>query len=183
MVKLYLICSSVHLFICSSVHLFICSVLPGASTYSLVGGTIGVYDLLHVGHLRFLQTARSRCDRLKVGIATAATAWHSKAATPVIPGGERLELIRGLACVDEADLFDGALADTTPAADWIAAWGVQVMFVSEEWAGSPRWRDLEPALAARGIRCVWLPYTRGVSSTIIKERIHETPVAGGNLPR
>lgn len=148
----------------------------------LTGGTIGVYDLLHVGHLRFLEAARADCARLQVGIATAASAWRSKAATPVIADSERLELVRGLGCVDEACLFDGTLVDNGTAADWIAAWGVQAMFVSEDWAGSPRWQALEPVLAARGIRCVWLPYTRGISSTAIRERMRAADLACAPTP-
>ncbi len=141
----------------------------------LIGGTFGCFDVLHVGHLRFLQAARAACTRLKVGVCTDACAWNSKQCRPVIPQEQRLEMIRGLACVDEACLFDGSLADTAPAVAWIRAWGVNRLFASQDWANSPRWQALEPALRAHGIGCVWLPYTAGISSTIIRTRIKDRP--------
>ncbi|AFL74047.1 adenylyltransferase/cytidyltransferase family protein [Thiocystis violascens] len=146
---------------------------PGAPSPPAIriGGTVGCFDLLHVGHLRFLQAARKGCATLKVGVCTDRGAWRSKQCRPTIPQEQRLELIRGLACVDDACLFEGTLAETRAAADWIEAWGVDGLFVSEDWAGSPRWLALEPLLGARGIRCVWLPYTGGVSSTLIRAQL------------
>lgn len=37
--------------------------------------------------------------------------------------------------------------------------------------GSPRWQRLEPRLVEQGIDCVWLPYTPGISSTLIRQRL------------
>lgn len=141
----------------------------------LIGGTFGCFDLLHIGHLRFLRAAREGCDRLKVGVASDACAWKSKQRCPIIPQEQRLEMVRGLTCVDEARLFDGSLADTAAAVAWIRNWGVQRLFVSLEWVNSARWQALEPALRACGIGCVWLPSTQGVSSTSIRARIKDMP--------
>lgn len=141
----------------------------------LIGGTIGAFDLLHVGHLRFLQACRARCDYLKVGVGADQTILNSKKRVPVIEQVLRLELVAGLACVDAVKLFDVGLDHTDAAAAWLAGWPVQVVFASEEWRPSPRWRNLEPALQNRGLAVIWLPYTEGISTSQIKERISRPP--------
>lgn len=68
--------------------------------------TNGYFDLLHIGHLRYLQDARALGDVLIVGVNTDSTATRSKGPLrPVIPQDERAELVAGLACVDYAMLF------------------------------------------------------------------------------
>ncbi|MCG2585630.1 adenylyltransferase/cytidyltransferase family protein [Massilia sp. TS11] len=136
-----------------------------------VAGTIGAFDLLHVGHVRFLQACRAQCDYLKVGLGADATCERSKQRRPVIDEEQRMEMLRALRCVDEVRLFTPGLDNTEATADWIAAWQVDLIFVSEEWRAGPRWSRLEPALAQRGIAVAYLPYTEGVSTSAIKARI------------
>ncbi len=142
----------------------------------LIGGTIGAFDLLHVGHLRFLQACRSGCDYLQVGVGADQTLLRSKKRLPVIDQSQRMEMVAGLACVDAVRLFEVGLDHTAAAVDWLADWPVQVVFASEEWRPSPRWRALEPALRARGMTVVWLPYTEGISTSLLKARISGFPV-------
>ena len=67
----------------------------------------GVFDLLHVGHVRYLEAARAMADRLVVAInSDASTRANKGPGRPVIPQAERLELVRALRCVDAAFLFD-----------------------------------------------------------------------------
>ena len=73
--------------------------------------TNGVFDLLHVGHVRLLQFARSQGDRLIVAINSDASTQSIKGAgRPVIPAHERAETLRALRCVDDVHVFD----DDTP---------------------------------------------------------------------
>lgn len=66
----------------------------------------GAFDLLHVGHLRYLQAARALCDFLVVAINTDESVRMSKGPTrPIVPDGERAELVRALRCVDAVVLF------------------------------------------------------------------------------
>lgn len=75
----------------------------------------GAFDLLHVGHLRYLQGAKALAGEgglLIVGVNSDASVRASKGPSrPVVPEGERLELIAALACVDCAVLFDEPRAD------------------------------------------------------------------------
>ena len=66
----------------------------------------GVFDLLHVGHVRYLQGARALADFLVVAVNSDASTRALKGPTrPVIPEDERTELLSALACVDLVVLF------------------------------------------------------------------------------
>jgi rfaE bifunctional protein nucleotidyltransferase chain/domain len=68
--------------------------------------TNGYFDLLHVGHLRYLQQARALGDLLIVGVNADATARRAKdPRRPIVPEDERAELLAGLACVDYVVIF------------------------------------------------------------------------------
>jgi D-beta-D-heptose 7-phosphate kinase/D-beta-D-heptose 1-phosphate adenosyltransferase len=68
--------------------------------------TNGVFDLLHVGHLRYLTQARGLGDALAVGLNADACVRRLKGELrPILPEEERAELLAGLACVDFVCLF------------------------------------------------------------------------------
>lgn len=67
----------------------------------------GVFDLFHVGHLRYLQAAANEGDLLVVAVnSDASTRAYKGPERPVIPQGERVEIIAGLGCVDGVVLFE-----------------------------------------------------------------------------
>jgi len=69
----------------------------------------GAFDLLHVGHVRYLQSAKdlTRGGLLVVGVNTDGSVRASKGAKrPVVPEHERAELVAALGCVDLVVLFD-----------------------------------------------------------------------------
>ena len=69
--------------------------------------TNGVFDLLHVGHVRLLQFACAQGDHLIVAINSDASAARIKGSNrPVVPAHERAEVLRALRCVDEIQIFD-----------------------------------------------------------------------------
>jgi rfaE bifunctional protein nucleotidyltransferase chain/domain len=68
----------------------------------------GVFDLLHVGHLRYLEAARAHGDVLVVAVNSDASTRANKGPTrPVVPEDERAELVAGLQAVDHVVVFDG----------------------------------------------------------------------------
>lgn len=97
-------------------------VLPVAAAtrlqlWRVAGDTIvftnGVYDLLHRGHVEYLEEARALGDRLVVGVNSDASVHRLKGPSrPILPERDRLGLIAALACVDLAVLF----GDDTPLA-------------------------------------------------------------------
>ncbi|HSK75871.1 MAG TPA: adenylyltransferase/cytidyltransferase family protein [Thermoanaerobaculia bacterium] len=80
----------------------------------------GHFDLLHVGHLRYLQAARAEGDVLVVGLNGDASVERLKGpGRPVVPAAERAELLAALEPVDFVVIFDGdtpapLLADLRP---------------------------------------------------------------------
>jgi D-beta-D-heptose 7-phosphate kinase/D-beta-D-heptose 1-phosphate adenosyltransferase len=73
--------------------------------------TNGCFDILHVGHVRYLNEARSLGDALVVGVNSDRSVREIKGeARPVVPEYERAEVLAALACVDRVFIFD----DPTP---------------------------------------------------------------------
>ena len=72
----------------------------------------GCFDLLHVGHVRYLSAARGLGDALVVGLNSDASVRRLKGpGRPVMPADERAELIGALAAVDLVVVFDEDSAD------------------------------------------------------------------------
>lgn len=69
----------------------------------------GHFDLLHVGHLRYLRAARAEADRLVVALNDDASVTLLKGAgRPLVPAAERAELLAALAPVDYVIVFSGS---------------------------------------------------------------------------
>jgi len=67
----------------------------------------GVFDLFHVGHLRYLQGARALADLLVVAVnSDLSTRRYKGPDRPIVPQAERAEIVAGLACTDWVLLFD-----------------------------------------------------------------------------
>ena len=127
--------------------------------------TNGVFDLLHVGHLRYLQQARALGDALIVGLNSDRSVRANKGPSrPVTPEGERAEILEALGCVDGVVVFD----QETPH-DLIAAIQPDVLVKGADWAEDAIvGRDI---VEARGGRVVRVPLEAGRSTTAIIEKI------------
>ena len=69
--------------------------------------TNGCFDLIHVGHIRSLQAARSLGDVLVVGINSDTSVKSLKGESrPLVPAVERTEVLSSLECVDHVVVFD-----------------------------------------------------------------------------
>lgn len=68
---------------------------------ALVGYVPGIWDVFHVGHLDFLRRAKSRCDRLVVGVLSDDLARSATGHDPRFPLADRLEALRSVRVVDQ----------------------------------------------------------------------------------
>ena len=69
--------------------------------------TNGCFDLLHIGHVRYLEEAKALGDVLVVGVNSDASVRKLKGPKrPILPEAERAEILSGLGCVDYITLFD-----------------------------------------------------------------------------
>src|SRR5438046_7567614 len=75
--------------------------------------TNGVFDLLHPGHVRYLQAARAEGDALIVAVNSDRSVRAYKGPTrPLTPEQERAEILAALRCVDAVVIFDEETPDT-----------------------------------------------------------------------
>jgi rfaE bifunctional protein nucleotidyltransferase chain/domain len=69
--------------------------------------TNGCFDLLHIGHIRYLEEAKALGDVLVVGVNSDSSVRKLKGSKrPVLPEEERTEILSGLGCVDYITIFD-----------------------------------------------------------------------------
>jgi len=90
--------------------------LRRAATWRKEGKTValanGLFDLVHVGHLRYLEEAATLADRLVVAVNDDASARSLKGPDrPIVPQDERAELIAGLSCVALVTIFGEATVE------------------------------------------------------------------------
>ena len=138
-------------------------------TQHVVVMTNGHFDLLHVGHARYLQAARALGDALIVGLNSDASTRARKPGRPIVPQDERAELVAALGCVDAVVIFDDLTANTLVAAlrpDVYAKGG------DGRRPAGPRPPEVE-IVAGYGGRVVFLPYITERSTTALIERIIE----------
>jgi glycerol-3-phosphate cytidylyltransferase len=135
------------------------------------GLAVGVFDLFHVGHLRYLQFIRARCRTLVVVVAPDALVLAKKGHAPAVPEAERLEIVRGLGWVDEVLPMWASMDDTESTERCLTALAIDHVFIGEDWRGSARWQRLAPRLAALGIGLTWTPRAPEVSTSALRERI------------
>ena len=127
--------------------------------------TNGVFDLLHPGHLRYLQAARRYGDLLIVGLNSDASVRRNKGPErPINPEQERAEVLEALDCVDAVSVFD----EETPA-DIIFRVQPDVLVKGADWpADQIVGRD---TVEARGGRVVLEPVESGYSTTSLIARV------------
>ena len=130
--------------------------------------TNGVFDLLHPGHVRYLQEARSLGDLLVVGLNADESVRRNKGpARPINSEAERAEVMAALACVDAVVIF----AEDTPA-DIIRLVEPDILVKGADWAADAIvGRD---TVEARGGRVVRVPVEQGYSTTAIVEKIQNS---------
>jgi rfaE bifunctional protein nucleotidyltransferase chain/domain len=132
--------------------------------------TNGVFDLLHVGHVRYLQAARRLGDVLFVGLNSDASTRALKGpARPLIEQAERAEVLCALSCVDWVIIFDEPTAESV-----VENLQPDVYAKGGDYAdGKPL--PEAPLMVRSGGRVVILPYTSGHSTTCILNRILDLP--------
>jgi rfaE bifunctional protein nucleotidyltransferase chain/domain len=127
--------------------------------------TNGVFDLLHPGHIRYLQDARALGDVLIVAVNSDRSVRANKGPSrPINPEQERAEVLLALACVDAAIIFD----EETPHAV-IARIQPDVLVKGADWGeDNIVGRDV---VEARGGRVVRIEISPGHSTTELINKV------------
>ena len=132
-----------------------------------IGYTTGVFDMFHIGHLNIIKKAKEQCDYLIVGVSTDELVQSEKNKLPVIPFKDRCEIVESIKYVDKV------VAQTNK--DKFGAWsnlGFDKMFVGSDWKDTPQWKKYEEEFRPVGVEIVYLEYTEGISSTILREKMN-----------
>lgn len=130
-----------------------------------IGYTSGVYDMFHIGHLNLLKRAKEQCDYLIVGVTTDELAQY-KNKVPIIPYEERKQIVEAIKYVDKVIPQENM--------DKLSACkknGAEVIFVGDDWKGTEKWNRIEKELKEINVDIVYFPYTKSISSTILREKL------------
>lgn len=132
----------------------------------IVGYTAGAFDMFHIGHLNLLRNAKEECDYLVVGVNSDRLIESYKSKKAIVPVEERAEIVRSIKYVDEVVIVDEL--------DKLKVWNklhFSIVFIGDDWKGSERWNQTEIELASVGARVIYLPYTKGTTSTLLREKL------------
>jgi len=128
-----------------------------------IGYTTGVFDLFHIGHLNVLRNAKLECDFLIVGVTTDELSEKEKGKKPIIPFTERMTIVESIKYVD--------MVVPQTSYDKFEAWNnlkFNIMFVGDDWKGTPKWEKLENDFNEKGVIIHYFPYTQHTSSTKLR---------------
>ena len=136
--------------------------------------TNGCYDVLHPGHIRLLEAARSLGDVLMLALNTDASVQRLKGPTrPLIAQDQRAELAAALAAVDAVTFFD----EDTPR-ELIAAVLPDFLIKGADWTHFIAGRE---EVEAAGGQVLALPLEPGYSTSGILEQILARTMSSGNV--
>ena len=131
-----------------------------------IGYTDGVFDLFHVGHLNLIEAAKSQCEHLIVGVHGDDVVEEYK-HRPIINENDRRRIVASIKGVDRAVV--------NRFRDKIKLWELyhfNVIFIGDDWKGTERWNNFEKILNEINVDVVYVPYTKGISTTEIREMLH-----------
>lgn len=128
-----------------------------------MGYTTGVFDMFHIGHLNILKRAKEQCEFLIVGVTTdELVSYKNKQA--IIPFKERMAIVESIKYVDKVVPQE----DMNKMKAW-EKYRFDVMFVGSDWKGTEKWNEFERQFNKVGVDIVYFPYTKGTSSTQLRE--------------
>ena len=124
--------------------------------------------MFHVGHLNIIETAKKYCDYLIVSVHGDEVVKEDKPDSPIIGEEDRRRIVAAIKGVDQAEI--------TRFRDKRKLWDLyhfDVLFVGDDWKGTERYNRFEQELKEVGADIIYLPYTKTISTTKIRERIIE----------
>ena len=139
----------------------------GAKPYG-TGLVMGTFDLFHMGHLNLIRRAKDRCERLIVGVMSDELVFKYKNKYPVIPLEERMAILRAVRYVDEVFPVRGEYVSKVE--EWHRR-HYDCFFSGDDYADNDYWKKEKAELAALGCAMEFFPYTKEVSSTMIRGKL------------
>lgn len=135
------------------------------------GLAVGVFDLFHVGHLRYLKHVRSKCSQMTVLVASDAVVLDKKQKKTIISEDDRVEILQGLNWIDDIQLIHHSMDDTEKTLKKFNQIKPTHIFIGDDWKGTERWARIEPSLLELGAQLIFVPRTSHISSSKIRQSI------------
>ena len=133
------------------------------------GFTVGTFDMFHRGHLNLFRQAKEYCDYLIVGIHSDEWVMHCKNRPTIIPYEDRADIVASIKYVDEV-----VKNETRSKMEAWEKLHFDVAFIGDDWKGTDVWNKIEAELKAVGCDTIYIPYTNGISTTQLREKIKNT---------
>ena len=133
-----------------------------------IGYTQGTYDLFHVGHLNLLKNAKSMCDYLIVGINSDDLVKKYKNKSVIINQENRAKIVEAIKWVDKV-----YVTNTLDKLEILKNIKFDAIFIGDDWQSNERWIKTKKELNELGIDVIFLPYTDGISTSIIRKTIEK----------
>jgi len=131
-----------------------------------IGYTQGVFDMFHIGHLNLLNEAKKRCDILIVGVNSDELVKDYKNKEPIINQNDRRSIVENIKAVDKA-----IIVDTLDKFEIYKNIDFNAIFIGDDWKNNPRWLETKENFEKIDIDVVFLPYTKNISSTELRNKI------------
>ena len=141
----------------------------GAKKPYHTGLCMGTFDLFHTGHLNLLRRAKEHCEFLRVGVLSDELVQKYKGITPNIPLDDRLAVVRAVRYVDEAVPVTGDYVSKV--AEWHKR-PYDCFFSGDDYADNAYWQQEKAELEKLGATIVFFPYTREISSSMIRRHLN-----------
>lgn len=119
--------------------------------------------MFHIGHLNLLNNAKEMCDILIVGVNSDKLVEKYKNNLPVISENERRMIVENIKAVDTA-----FIAMTLDKVVQYKQYKFDALFIGDDWKGNKRWIETGEMLKVFNVDIVYLPYTNGISSTLLR---------------
>ena len=132
-----------------------------------IGYTQGVFDMFHVGHLNLINNAKKYCDYLIVGVNSNKLVEEYKSLTPNISEDDRALIVENIKAVDKT-----VIVDTLDKMELYKKLKFECIFIGDDWIQNTRWKNTVEEMSAVGVDVVYLPYTKKISSTILRNRLN-----------
>ena len=138
-----------------------------------IGFIQGTFDMFHTGHLNLINRAKLQCERLIVGVNTDRLVKEYKNKVPIVRFEDRIKIVEAIKGVDEVvEMNDRNKIKAARELNFDA------LIMGNDWQGTEFYNIMEEELKRLGVQVVYLPYTQGISSTVLRRKIGKD--ANGN---